>query len=218
MLNMDRVSIRMAAIALAAMLGTAPASAQEGMAPLLMPDIPPPPAAGAEPDDPGETRETREARIDRLYAELADADAAPEGERIAEELRLLWARSGSDSMDLLLRRGRDALRAQDLTRARAHLSALTRLAPDFAEGWNAAATLAYMEEDFGRSIYEIGRAIALDPRNFSALAGLAINMERIERPKDALRTWREIQRLYPTLDKAQEAIDRLSPEVDGRTL
>lgn len=171
--------------------------------------------AGGPPAPPAD--ETPEAKLDRLFAGLAAADAAA-ATALVDEIRREMSKSGSDSMDLILERGRKAMQEKNLERARMHFSALTRLAPDFAEGWNAAATLAYLEEDFGRAVVEIERALALEPRHFSALAGLAMILERLDRKPAALKAWREAQRLHPTLDRAEEAIRRLSPEVDGRAL
>lgn len=162
--------------------------------------------------------ETLEEKLDRLYLELAAAGDEKTAEPIAEEIRRLWTRSGSDSADFLLERGRKALTEKNYERARMHLSALTRLKPDFAEGWNAAATLAYIQEDFGRAVAEIERALALEPRHFSALVGLAMILERVERKRAALAAWREVERIYPALPRVRDAVERLAPEVDGRSL
>ena len=79
---------------------------------------------------------------DREAELLAELREAPESEskRLERELELIWGNSGSPAMDLLLKRGRDALEDEDNTRAIEHLSALTDHAPDFAEGWHARAT------------------------------------------------------------------------------
>ncbi|QIE55454.1 tetratricopeptide repeat protein [Pikeienuella piscinae] len=215
MLNMDSVAIRPAAIALfiVGAIAAVPASARPE-AEIAGPTAADP-VTGATSTD--EAPETRKERLDRLFQELAAAEAA-DSDRIAAQIRDIWSKSGSDSMDLLLQRGHRAMQEKDYPRARAHFSALTRLAPEFAEGWNAAATLDYIEKNFGRSVAEIERVIALEPRHFSALAGLAMILEHVGKPEAALQTWREIARIYPTLDKAQEAIERLTPEIDGQTL
>lgn len=161
--------------------------------------------------------ETREEALERLHAALA-ATTGEEGGRIAQEIQTLWSRSGSDSMDLLLNRGRNALEREDFEAARAHLAAVTRLAPDFTEGWNAFATLHYLQQDYGTAVDMIQRVLAIEPRHFSALTGLALSLEVVGRKDAALKTWREVEALYPSLENAQKAIKRLAPEVDGRTL
>lgn len=169
--------------------------------------------ADAQPGIPDD--ETPEARLDRLFGALANAegDAA---DRIADEITSIWARSGSPSMDLLLSRARKATGEKSYDKARAHVSALTRLAPDFAEGWNASATLYFIQENYWQSVEHIQKTLELEPRHFGALAGLALILERTDRDAAALRTWEKVKALFPGMERAQEAIDRLKPEVDGK--
>lgn len=176
----------------------------------------PPSEAAPVMSDPGiPDDETPEARLDRLFGALANAegDAA---DRIADEITTVWARSGSASMDLLLQRARTATGEKSYDKARAHVSALTRLAPDFAEGWNASATLYFIQEDYWLSVEHIQKTLELEPRHFGALAGLALILERVERDEAALRTWEKVKALFPGMERAQEAIDRLKPDVDGK--
>ncbi|MCC5763557.1 hypothetical protein LH496_28225, partial [Klebsiella pneumoniae] len=66
-----------------------------------------------------------------LFRQLAEAE--DEGWRAAEsDILRAWSRSGSASMDLLLKRGEAALDAGDPDAAIGHLTALTDHAPDFA--------------------------------------------------------------------------------------
>jgi tetratricopeptide (TPR) repeat protein len=160
---------------------------------------------------------TREERLDKLFADLAEAPEGAEG-RIVESIGLLWARSGSASMDLLLRRGRAAIEAGDLVRAVHHLTALTDHAPGFAEGWNSRATAFYMMDEWGLALADIERVLALEPRHFGALTGLAVILEKLGRPGDALAAWRRTFALNPHLDSASKAVERLGPKVDGRDI
>lgn len=204
MTDMSKVAIRSAALALAMIsAGAGPSLSQDGGA-----------SNGAAAE---KTSAPSGERLDDLFARLASAEE-PQAGVIASDIRAIWAKSGSDSMDLLLRLGHKAVKEGDFPRARARFAALTRLAPDFAEGWNASATLAFIEGDLGRAAGDIENALRLEPRHFSALAGLAMILEHTGRPKAALDVWREVARLYPALGKAQTAIERLTPEVEGLAL
>lgn len=165
------------------------------------------PAATAE-------EETRADQLDRLFMELAEAPADG-SERVANRIRAVMSQSGSATADLLLQR---ALRASDEGRddhARQHLNALTRLAPGFAEGWNASATQHFANQRFGAAVADIERALALEPRHFAAMAGLAVIMEETENQARALEAWRGVAALYPGFEAAQSAIERLEPLVEG---
>jgi tetratricopeptide (TPR) repeat protein len=158
-----------------------------------------------------------ESRLDTLFADLLLAEP-DDVQRITQDIALLWSRSGSDSMDLLLRRGRAAMETGDLVRATHHLSALTDHAPDFAEGWHARATTFFLMEEWGMALADIERTLALEPRHFGALTGLAVILEKIDRPADAMAAWRRALALNPNLQSAAEGVKRLEKTVDGRAI
>ncbi len=121
-------------------------------------------------------------------------------------------------MDLLLSRGREALEAGDTVLAIRHFSALIDHAPDFAEGYNGRATAYFQAGRYGLSLEDIRQTLTLNPRHFSAMSGLALILEELGRPDDALEAWREVERLNPNRDGLKDAITRLEREVEGETL
>ena len=173
----------------------------------------------AEPEGAVATDPAAEAedRLEALYAELADpANAA--WKQTEQAIWRAWSRSGSASMDLLLRRADEAAGEGDLDTAMSFLDDLVRLAPDFAEGWNKRATVLYMQDQLGRSVANIERTLALEPRHFGALSGLAVILERTGNDAGALRAWRRAAEVHPHLEQAEESIERLEPRVEGRRL
>jgi tetratricopeptide (TPR) repeat protein len=139
-------------------------------------------------------------------------------EVIEQQIYQAWSRSGSDSADYLLRRGRAAMEVDDLVAAYDHLTALTDHAPDFAEGWNARATLLFQMGAYGASIADIQRVLALEPRHFAALTGLGIMLEEMGEWESALAAYREAHAIHPHRPDIDEAIDRIEQELEGRTL
>ena len=73
------------------------------------------------------------------------------------------------------------MEAQEYDVAIEHLTALTDHAPDFAEGWNARATAFYLIGEYALAVADIERALALNPRHFGAMSGLAFILEEIGR-------------------------------------
>ena len=155
--------------------------------------------------------------LDRLFEQLADPDQ-PDWQRIQNEIWAEWSRSGSDSMDLLLERGRDAMAEGNLDAAIEHFTALIDHAPDFAEGWNARATAYFNAGLYGPSVADIERTLALNPRHFGALAGLGIILEELGYPKDALEAFRQAAALNPHTPDVKESIKRLEKKVGGTDL
>lgn len=156
-------------------------------------------------------------RIDGLMAELAAPDTQ-NWQGVESEILRVWAQSGSDAMDLLLQRGRDAIEAEDLEAAVEHLTALTDHAPDFAEGWNARATAFYLMGEYALSVADIERALALNPNHFGALSGLAVMLEELGEPELALEAHRTVRDLNPHRAEMNPTIGRLESMVGGADL
>ncbi len=157
------------------------------------------------------------AELDQLFERLQEP-VLPEWQRVEDDIWREWSRSGSPAMDLLLQRGREAMEEGDIEAAIEHLTALTDHAPDFAEGWNARATAYFNAGLFGPSLADIQRTLALNPRHFGAMGGLALILEEIGQPDKALEAWQAAQAIHPHRPGINEAIDRLERQVSGTDL
>jgi tetratricopeptide (TPR) repeat protein len=155
----------------------------------------------AQPQDPA-------AKLDELFAELAQP-GREDWESVETEITRIWSQSGSPAMDLLLKRGQDALEAEDYPTAVEHFSALIDHAPDFAEGWNARATAYYLMGEYSLSIADVEHVLVLNPRHFGALAGLAFMFEAMDEPELALKALHAVQALNPNRPNINEAVTRL---------
>jgi len=155
--------------------------------------------------------------LDGLYAELQKPDAT-DWEKVQDKIIAAWSRSGSDTMDLLLYRGSEALKNGHVNEAIAHFSALIDHAPNFAEGWNARATAFYLAGEYGLSIFDIQQTLSLNPRHFGAIAGLGRILERMDRPKQALKAYRRAFAVHPHMPDVIKAIVRLEKQVEGTAL
>jgi len=161
------------------------------------------------------------ALADRAADLLADLRAAPDAaqaERLEKELRLEWSKSGSAAMDLLLKRGRDALEVQDTAAAIEHLTALTDHAPGFAEGWAELALAYYSAEMLGPSMDALEHTLALNPDHFGALQGVAAIYEQLGDTGLAYRAYSQVLDLRPHDETVTEAMQRLETEVRGTAL
>lgn len=148
--------------------------------------------------------------LDQLH-DAAPADAA----RLEREIRMDWEKSGSPAMDLLLKRGKDALEAGELELAIGHLSALTDHAPDFAEGWHARAMAFFQEEEYSLALHDLEVTLALNPRHFAAIYGLGVVMESLGRDKDAYDLYTRVLSLHPHHQDALDGVERLKTRVNG---
>jgi tetratricopeptide (TPR) repeat protein len=157
------------------------------------------------------------AREDELLDRLAQPDLR-NWQVVEEEIYMLWSRSGSATADYLLQRGRAAIEAGDTQAAYQHLTALTDHAPEFAEGWNARASLFFQTNRYGPSISDIQRVLALEPRHFGALTGLGIMLEEIGDLEGALQALEAAQAIHPHRDDINAAVTRVRQALEGQTL
>jgi tetratricopeptide (TPR) repeat protein len=162
-----------------------------------------------------QTDEEREADLLQQLSEAGDPQAAT---MIEGELRGLWSRSGSASIDLLLRRGRDALEAGAPEEAVEHFTAAIDWDPEFAEAYVGRAQAYYLTNHVGPAIDDLRQALLLNPNHWEALMGFAAVLEEVGLEADALELWHRVHDMHPQNPEASAAVDRLELQLQGRTL
>ncbi len=173
-------------------------------------------APQAKPDEPP-PQTPAEARAD-LYARLAAAKDADETAGIITLLLRAYAESGSDTGDLLLRRARQAIGAEEYPDALKILDATIALLPDWAEGWNARATARYLDDDYDGSMADIAQTLKREPRHLGALMGMGTILEARGKTEDALKVYERALAIAPHWRNAREAADRLKASLAGNEL
>ncbi len=156
------------------------------------------------------------AELKGLFEKLAEARTPEDAKTIEVAIWNRWNHSGSVSVDLLLDRGLEALSEGDYDRALSFLDEVVDLAPGFAEGWNKRATVYFLLEDYSSALGDIEATLALEPRHFGAIGGLALILEDIGDKEGALDAYRRVLSVYPWLEGAVESESRLTVEIEGR--
>jgi tetratricopeptide (TPR) repeat protein len=161
---------------------------------------------------------TREARLDELFDRLAKSPDADAAKPIVQAIEMLWAQSGSDTVDLLMSRAAEASKDENKDDAITVLDSVVDLAPDYAEGWNRRATMFFLKKDYERSLLDIREVLAHEPRHFGAWAGLGRILQDVGNDKRALAAYRKALALNPHLDGMKKMVENLSIEVEGRDI
>ena len=176
-----------------------------------------PEAAPAEAEDEVAEAPREPETVDELLEALR---VAPEGQhdRIALRLERLWSRSGSQTVDYLLKRGRDALEEEDAEAAIDHLSAAIDHAPDFVQPYVARAEAFFVAGRSGQALYDLRRALALEPRHFDAMIGIGFILADLGETEPALGALRQAQALHPAIEEVNDLIEALEAELDGTPL
>ncbi|MFD2738443.1 tetratricopeptide repeat protein [Sulfitobacter aestuarii] len=152
-----------------------------------------------------------------LFAELAVADE-DEAPGIARQIESLWRRSGSATMDLLLKRGQDALDSEQVPEAIEHLTALTDHAPDFAEGYHLRAQAFFRRGLVGPALADLEMTLSLNPQHYHAIFGLAVMLQETGDTPAAEQLYRRVLAIHPHHRNALDALDALQRDGIGRTL
>ena len=140
----------------------------------------------------------QETALDSLFQELSEADEGNHT-RIANRVIARFEKSGSPAMDLLLRRGGEALEQDDEHAAIEHLTALIDHAPDFAEGYHRRATAYFRAGLTGPALDDLRQTLVLNPRHFRAMFGVGIIMEDLGRQEEAIAAYEAVSYTHLTL-------------------
>jgi tetratricopeptide (TPR) repeat protein len=148
-------------------------------------------------------------RLDDLFALLADAENPERLGQIEQSIWILWLDSGDDGLNQMMQRGVSAMNQGDFPIALAAFNSIIEAAPDFAEGWNKRATLYWLMGDYQASIDDIDKTLALEPRHFGALSGLAMIRSAQERHEDAYQALKKMLTVHPHSPGVRERLKAL---------
>lgn len=165
--------------------------------------------------DPAPKAERVQANLDSLFERLRVTTSAEEARMITVTIRHVWAHSGRTGVDALMGKAIQAIHQGDYDAALEALDGVTASAPDFVEGWNLRATVNYLREDYTDAVTDIEQVLALEPRHFSALAGLGRIFIELEDPKAALAAFEMALSINPHLAEVREQADELRDELAG---
>ena len=158
----------------------------------------------------------RGERIDELFSELRRARNEAAAHRVANRIWREWFRSGSASIDLLMQRADQAMKARRFHAALDLLDQVVTIAPNYPEGWNRRATVHFMMNDYSKSMADIERTLRLEPRHFGALAGMAQILKNTGRKQMALDAYMRVLEVYPMMRNAQSEVGELADELAGQ--
>lgn len=123
----------------------------------------------------------------------------------------LWFREGTEEQNQRLQ---EAVREPDMHKARADLDALLRDAPTYAEVHNQRAIWFFKRGEFARAVEDCETVLRLNPHHFGAAAGMGQCLLKLNRPRAALRAFRQALEINPNLDlhDAVRALEELGEE------
>ncbi len=153
--------------------------------------------------------------LDRLFDDLAVAEAPPEAARLEGRIWHRWLMAPDEVSQQLLAEVEMSMRGGELDTALDQADALVEAAPDFAEGWNKRATVRFLVGDNDGSVADIRRTLSLEPRHFGAISGLALIFLRQGDKSAALAAFEQVLEISPASQQARSSAERLRRELES---
>jgi len=149
----------------------------------------------------------RSARIDPLMEKLRVAGTEGRANEIMNELWKLWTTAPDAQAQKLLDEGMRRRDEYDLASAWDDFDQLVTYCPDYAEGYNQRAFVAFLLQDYAAAIADLDKALALDPRHLGALTGKALSQIELHGPGAGQPTLRQALKLNPWLPERRYLIE-----------
>lgn len=153
--------------------------------------------------------------LDTLFAELKRERDERQAKRISERIWAKWRDSGSATANLLMQWADKAMADNKNGLALDLLDQVVVLMPEYPEGWNRRATLNYTLGYHDKSMSDISRVLALEPRHFGAIAGMAAILAASGNDELELKAWEQMLEIYPANRQAQTRLGELADKLAG---
>ncbi len=160
----------------------------------------------------------RDGRLPALFAALLDAPDPHAAQALEAEIWTIWYEHDDRAIVLLMRQGRGAMVRRDFTGALRSFDQVVKIAPGYAEGWNARATLYYLMGEHQASLADIEKTLALEPRHFGALSGRGLVFVALERWEAALEAFEAALAVNPQMPGPRMNAEAIRKELSDREI
>lgn len=109
-----------------------------------------------------------------LMDQVRIAQSNQQAQLLTNQLWAIWASAPDTHAQEILDEGMQRRSTGDLDGAQTAFDALVAYCPDYAEGYNQRAFVAFIRGAYAEAIPDLERAVSLAPDHFAALTGLAL--------------------------------------------
>ena len=147
------------------------------------------------------------AEIDPLMAQIRVAPNEMAARQISNQLWAHWAKAPDERSQEMLESGFRMRAEFDLDGAWEAFDQLIAYCPDYAEGYNQRAFVAFIRKDYESALDDLEKALARDPDHIAALAGKALTEIGLHGPDAGQETLRAALKLNPWLTERRFLIE-----------
>ena len=156
--------------------------------------------------------------LDGLFSKLGKTSSGEDAKSVEKEILIQFLQSGSASVDLLMTRVDALMGGGDKGDAVKILEAVTRIAPNYAEGWHARGKLEAENGHDEAAMVSLNKAIKLNPREFEAHVELGDMLEEYGAKPAALAEYKKALALDPHFEGLDKRVEQLSRDVEGEKI
>ena len=159
---------------------------------------------------PAFANQSHEKKLDNLFKKLKSINDITSARKIESKIWDLWTTHPSEeSLTELLDKGSMYMSQNQLTSAHNVFSKAIELDPNWAEAWNKRATVLYLMGNYELSQKDIDMVLSLEKRHFGALSGQGLVQSKLKNYKKAIKSYKEVQKIYPSMQAPKVMIPRL---------
>ena len=157
--------------------------------------------------------EKRESELNNLFKLLKNSENTKAIE-IENKIWKIWITHPSDDrrgyrLTELLTQGSLLINQGKLGKAYGIFSQIILEDPKWAEAWNKRATVLYMMGSYEQSQNDINEVLKFEKRHFGALSGQGLVQTELKNYKKAIESYKEVQKIYPSMQAPKIMILRL---------
>ena len=153
------------------------------------------------------------AKIDPLMAQLRVAPDEYTARGLANELWIQWATAPDERAQELLDDGLRKRHQQDLRGAWDAFDQLVAYCPDYAEGYNQRAFVAFIKGEYQSALDDLEETLSRDPDHIAAIAGKALTEMAMNGAEAGQETLKQALALNPWLSERRFLLKEPGEEI-----
>ena len=158
--------------------------------------------------------EERKNELDKLFVQLKNTKDLSSAKIVENKIWEIWLIHPSNDrrgfrLTELLTQGSRLMNRRQFSKAYEIFTQIIAVEPDWAEAWNKRATVLYLMDQYRSSLDDIKITLTLEPRHFGALSGQALNYIELNEYEKAIKSYKDVQKIYPIMDGAKKMIPEL---------
>ena len=166
--------------------------------------------------------EERDNELNNLFKQLKNSEITKARE-IENKIWKIWITHPSEDrrgyrLTELLSQGSLLINQRKLNKAYILFSQIILEDPKWPEAWNKRATVLYMMGKFEESQNDINKVLKLEKRHFGALSGQGLVQTKLKNYNKAIESYKEVQKIYPSMQAPKVMIPRLKKLIKEQTI